>query len=144
MDVRGWPCTVAISDGFVDMDLIDELLTEADASVAIRNRVRRNLQGDMTNSAFTYTNPERRMSVMYIGTATSGREYMNSMLHEFRHLVDQMSHAYGFDLDGEDSAYLAGDIAYQMSDIMCRYACDRCNHRETWRTDSHSHTPSRI
>ena len=78
------------------------------------------------DSGFTYSNPDIRRSVMVIGKTSSGPQFLNSFTHELRHLVDDIAKADGMEMSGEGVAYLSGDTAMAMADIVCRLSCDHC------------------
>lgn len=90
-----------------------------------RQAVRQMVRGEV-NTGFTYSNTRMRSSVMLIGKTDSGREFMNSFTHEQRHLCDDIAKTFGMEMAGEDVAYLTGDIALKLADIVCHYSCDHC------------------
>lgn len=78
------------------------------------------------DTGFTYSNPEFRESVVVIGSSSSGAEFLNSFVHELRHLTDDIAYTCGYPLRGEPAAYLAGDISMGLSDIVCVMSCEKC------------------
>lgn len=64
---------------------------------------------------------------MAIGRASSEREFFNSYIHEQRHLQDDLANMNGISLDGEEIAYLSGEIAMKVFDYIKLFICD-CNH----------------
>lgn len=63
------------------------------------------------NTGFTYTNQESRFSIMGIGSATSEKEYINTLVHEIKHLQSDICNYYYWDHHGEQASIVAGDIA---------------------------------
>ena len=84
---------------------------------------------DRMDTGFTYSNPHRMESIVVIGRSSSGAEFQNSYVHELRHLTDDIAYFYGYPLRGEPAAYLAGDIALELSDIVCKMSCDHCREK---------------
>ena len=67
------------------------------------------LRADM-DSGFTYSNKTMRRSVVVVGLATSQAQFLNSFEHELRHLCDDIAAASGMPMQGEEVAYLTGDV----------------------------------
>lgn len=78
------------------------------------------------DSGFTYSNPDIRRSVMVIGKTSSGAQFLNSFVHELRHLIDDIAVADGMGMSGEAVAYLSGDTAMLVADIVSQLSCDHC------------------
>lgn len=73
-------------------------------------KAERLLRSGVANEGLTYSNPYERRSVIAIGHVTSPLELANSLLHECDHLQVAILKADGLRTDGEDAAYLMGDI----------------------------------
>ncbi len=80
------------------------------------------------DTGFTYSNKRNHESVMVVGLASSAKEEMNSIVHEIRHLVDDIASSYNLVPCGEDVAYLSGDIAMKMYENTKNLFCCRCHH----------------
>ena len=83
---------------------------------------------DTLNEGFTYSNRSLRRSVVLVGRTSSGKEFVNSFAHELRHLTDDIASEEGMPTSGEEVAYLAGDIAEALGDVVCKMSCDKCRH----------------
>lgn len=59
-----------------------------------------------------------------IGPTTSAAQFQNTLVHEIHHLAVAVADSLGVDLEGETPAYLAGDSAMSLADIICRLGCD--------------------
>lgn len=70
-----------------------------------------NLTGGRVNNGLTFSSAVHRRTISVWGSATSAKEWFNLIVHELHHLSVQISSFHGFDLEGEDVAYLNGDIA---------------------------------
>lgn len=113
-----------------DMDLIMGELWLIHCPEHTMARVERNLMRDRMDTGFTYSNRVLRCSVMTVGMASDAREFINSFIHELRHLVDDIAFTSRLPMRGEGVGYLSGELAWEwweeISDYLC---CCRC-HRE--------------
>lgn len=112
-----------------DEDLILSSLYEVNAQENLISNIKNTNLLDMKNSGFTFSNMTRRKSVIVIGNTTNGRQFLNTFIHELRHVTDHIASTLNIDLSGEGVAYLAGDIAMDVSDIVCKYSCDTCKNK---------------
>ena len=76
------------------------------------------------NCGFTYTNPRRKLAVILIGPTTSGAEFIDTLTHEIHHLAVGIASSLGIDLEKEAPAYIAGDAARELADVICKLGCD--------------------
>lgn len=75
------------------------------------------------NFGFTATNPRMRETVIVVGRTTCEGEFLNTVQHEVRHLVDDLASACGLDKEGEDVGYLTGDINYYLTEPIQQHIC---------------------
>ena len=75
------------------------------------------------NCGFTYANPYRHRAVVLIGPTTNGPQFLNTFVHEVRHLADQIALSHGIPLDAEGPAYVSGDTTQALSDVVCMLGC---------------------
>lgn len=75
------------------------------------------------NCGFTYANQHRRRAVVLIGPTTSGDEFQNTFVHEVRHLADAIAKSLGVPLDSEKPAYISGDTAKALAEVVCELGC---------------------
>ena len=66
------------------------------------------------NTGMTVSNPDIRMSVIFVSSATSPSEWWNTAVHELKHTADAIIRYYGVDWNGEDAAYLTGYLTKQL------------------------------
>lgn len=85
-----------------------------------------NLSSGRINTGLTYTNASLHESVMVIGLASCGEQFINSLVHERKHLEAHIGKALGLDPYGEDVAYLAGEIAQKMYRFTNKLSCHKC------------------
>ena len=120
--IRGWRVDVFIEDGYYP-DEVMECLEEMGAPDRILERAHRLLVENNPNQAFTYSNGRR--TVIWIGKTTSAEEFINSMIHELRHLVDHIAEYYGLK-NNETVGYISGDAAFLLAEEICEHGC-RCH-----------------
>lgn len=97
----------------------------------IMERVRENLEKADMDSGFTYSNKTRRRSVVVVGLASSQAQFLNSFEHELRHLCDDIAVASAMPMQGEEVAYLTGQINTMLwKDIHQFICCIGNSHRQ--------------
>ena len=67
------------------------------------------------NSGFTHTDFSKRRSIVGIGKSTSRSQFLNTVVHEAKHVQSHICRYYGVDEDSKDAAYLIGYIAMKMT-----------------------------
>ena len=126
---NNWLVDVFIDDGkHFDIDEVLEVLYGMGASFEIMEKAEYMMQGFKPNEAFTFS--VWRHTCIYIGWTTSGSEFLNSIKHEIRHLIDHIANAYGIKTNGEEVGYMSGDAAYQLAEDICRFGCEHCRKEE--------------
>lgn len=123
---NNWCCKFYIGYGSDDLEALTDALYMCGAPEDLVEKVVSNVRSNNLNEGFTFSDYENRCSVIGIGIADSGEEFLNSFVHELRHLVDDIAYVDGMALDGEDAAYLTGNITLGVADIICRYSCGCC------------------
>lgn len=83
-----------------------------------------NLSSCKLDTGLTYSNTDRRETVMVIGIASSSAEFLNSFEHEKKHLEAHIANAYNIPPYGEEIAYLAGDIAQMLAKDIQMFICN--------------------
>lgn len=117
-----WCVDVFIDEGYHPNEVMD-CLEAMDAPNDILERAYGLIAENKPNQAFTYSNGKR--TCIYIGWTTSGAEFINSMIHELRHLVDHIAEHYGIN-DKETTGYMSGDAAYLLAEDICEMGCPHC------------------
>lgn len=72
---------------------------------------------------FTASNKRLRESVVVIGTHSSESEFLNTVQHEIRHVVDDISDVFGLSKHGEEVGYLTGNINSFMTKDIQKHIC---------------------
>ena len=92
----------------------------------IMERAGRIMDRGRYNRGFTFSNPDLRRAVCVVGPTTSGHQFQNTFVHEVRHVANAIAESIGYDLGGEEAAYLSGDTAMALAEVVCRLGCDHC------------------
>jgi len=66
------------------------------------------------NSGFTHTDFNKKLSIVCIGKADSKRQFLNTIVHEAKHIQSHICRYYNVPEDGEDAAYLIGYLVMEM------------------------------
>ena len=72
------------------------------------------------NTGFTFTNTDYKMSVVCIGEATDIGQFVNTTIHEAKHVQSHICQYYGIDEDTETAAYLIGHLVHRMYKMLER------------------------
>lgn len=87
------------------------------------------LRAGELNTGITYSNFDRRETLMVISLTSTPAEFLNSWVHEMQHLCRHVVQAFGMDPYGEEAAYLAGDVAQKMFNTAKMFLCEHCRDR---------------
>lgn len=125
--IYNWTIRFFFSFDKSDKAAIVNALFGAEAPNSIIRRIMENLNSGHLNEGFCYSNPPLRCTVLGVGIAESGPEVLDSMVHEIIHICQHISAEDGIDPYSEEFAYLGGDIAREVSDIVCELSCPKCH-----------------
>lgn len=120
--IRGWRVDVFIEDGY-HPDAVMDCLEDMGAPNGILEKAQGLIVENRPNQAFTYSNGRR--TCIYIGWTTSGAEFISSVVHELRHLIDHIADHYGLP-NGEEVGYMSGDAAFLLAEDICALGCPCC------------------
>ena len=114
-------------------------LEEIECPGPIMERVRENLEKPDMDSGFTYSNKTKRRSVVVVGLASSQAQFLNSFEHELRHLCDDIDVESAMQMQGEEVAYLTGQLNTMLwkdihQFICCKGKCEGYG-RTNWISD---------
>jgi len=84
-----------------------------------------NLTSMVLDRGLCYSNLDKRVSVLVISPSSSPSQFMNSLIHEIRHLGNHIEKAFGINPHSEKAAYLAGTIGEKMFPKAKLFLC-RC------------------
>lgn len=88
-----------------------------------------NLLSGRVNEGLCYSNYRNHASVLVISGTSSPEQFMNSLIHEIRHLERHIEQAYNIDPYSEEAAYLAGHIGEMMFPVAKQFVCEHCRER---------------
>lgn len=98
------------------------------ASQDVLQSAYRNMASCSLNTGLCYSNNELRESIVVIAKTSTAAEFFNSFEHEFQHLKGHISTALGFDPNGEEVAYMSGELAREIFPKIRHLLCDSCRH----------------
>lgn len=113
-------------DGY-DADALLDRLYDFGAGVSVMRRALDLMGQDAPNTGFTFTNPEEYLALVAIGPTSSGEEFVNTLVHEIHHFAVAVAAELGIDLESETPAYVAGDSARALADVVCSLGCRHCH-----------------
>ena len=70
---------------------------------------------------FTYTKPNKRLSIVGIAPTSSQAELLNTIVHEAKHVQSHICEYYNVPEDGEQAAYLIGYIVQKMHESFTNF-----------------------
>lgn len=108
--------TRAIMQALYNIGISDEQRQRAYSNIS---------EGDL-DSGFTYSNYSMGKSVMVTALASSPAEFLDTLVHELRHLTTHIAIARGLPLTGEEVCYLEGHIARALYPACHDELCCRC------------------
>lgn len=130
-----WTVECFVCPGIREKLRINELLEDFGAPSKIIRRVIEKLNTGAKNEGFTYSAVGKRCSVVFISETTDARQSMNTIVHEVRHLTDDIATAENIQMTGEKVAYLSGEIAEKMFKECHVFLCDECRERHKKRRE---------
>lgn len=66
------------------------------------------------NTGMTFSNTVEKISMVCIGQAMSKEQFVNTVVHEAKHVQSHICGYYKVDEDGEQAAYLIGHLVQRM------------------------------
>lgn len=109
---EGW--NVLVYYGVYEEDFleVEDALKQLGCS---RQDVRRSLKVlTKENTGFTFSNSEYKMSIICIGPSSDVSQFVNTAIHEAKHVQSHVCAYYKIEEDSEDAAYLIGYLVQRM------------------------------
>lgn len=130
-----WVVDFLFANGRYDIDGVLACLYDAGAPSWVMREAKDLMMNCNYDCGFTFSkqneyrfiNSERHRAVVLIGPTSSGAEFLDTFVHEIHHLAVAIARELGVDLAGETPAYLAGDGARELADVICQLGCSRCH-----------------
>ena len=118
-----WVVDFLFCKGRYDIDGVLGCLYDAHAPWKVMADAEDLMRSCEHNCGFTYSNGYFKRAVVLIGPASSGAEFLDTLGHEIRHLADAIARELGVELDSETPAYISGNTARELAEIICRLGC---------------------
>ena len=126
LKIGRWVVDFIFATKYYDVDGILSCLYDAGAPRWVMENAGELMSEGKYNTGFTYTNPAIHRAVVVVGPTTSGAEYIDTLVHEIHHLAVAIASELGIDLESESPAYLAGDSARALAEVVCELGCEHC------------------
>lgn len=79
----------------------------------------------LADTGMTLTSMNDMMSVVFIGNSSEQDQWLDTLLHELKHVVEHISDFYMVDPKDEASAYLQGEIGRLLFPVIMQHICKR-------------------
>lgn len=66
------------------------------------------------NTGFTFSNSDYKMSIVCIGESSNIGQFVNTTIHEAKHVLSHMCAYYDINEDSETAAYIMGHLVHRM------------------------------
>lgn len=109
---RGWNVLVYYGVSEEDFVEVEDSLIQLNCSEKDIRRAFRVLKHK--NTGFTFSNTEYKMSIVCIGVSTDASQFVNTVIHEAKHVQSHVCSFYGIDEYSEEAAYLIGHLVQRM------------------------------
>ena len=126
LNIGHWTIDFLFAVKYYDIEGVLACLYEVDTPTEIVDRAVEIMESDRLNCGFTYSNSYLKRAVCVVGPTSSGEEFINSFVHEVRHVADAIARSIGYKLDGEVPAYISGDAAMALAEVVCELGCEHC------------------
>jgi hypothetical protein len=113
-----WNVTVVYDVEPSDLPEMAKLMRRVGASQKMIDEATENLSG--WNAGYTLTAFGWKQSIVFIGRATSLREFLNTVIHEVDHVHAHVAEYYDVSLGTEQAAYLQGYIGGRLLEFIIR------------------------
>ena len=115
---RGWKVLVYYNVDKYDFVEVADSLLQIDCSKQDIKKTLNVLR--KKNSGFTFSNSDYKMSIVAIGEATDIGQFVNTSIHEAKHVQSHICQYYGVQEDSEEAAYLIGHLVHRMYKMLER------------------------
>lgn len=126
LQIGRWHVEFYFAQDEYDIDTLIDRLFDFGASAKLMKQALELMSSGRMNTGFTFTNEEEYVALIAIGPTEDGKEFINTLVHEVHHLAVAIAENLGLELEGEGPAYLSGDSAMALADLICRMGCTCC------------------
>lgn len=109
---RGWNVLVYYGVGRNDFVEVQDALLQIDCPESYIRNAFKVLK--KKNTGFTFSNSDFKMSIVCIGLASTTDQFVNTAIHEAKHVQSHICSYYGIDETSEKAAYLIGYLVQRM------------------------------
>ena len=121
-----WDVIVFYESDYRDAPYILRELEEVGVDDYTYRKAARNLDAGYMDTGLTYSNMDKKASVIVLSKASSKAEFANTWFHELIHCANHIALANNLDPMGEPIAYVGGELARSMQPIAARLMCPTC------------------
>ena len=107
--IYNWKVTILYECSCEDIDFIIETLKDINCPNKYIKEAFNNLKSCSLNVGLTYSNTKQKSSVIVINKTSSFAQLINTVAHEYYHLICHLQRTLEID-DEEELAYLNGDL----------------------------------
>lgn len=126
LNIGRWVIDFLFAVDRYDEEGVISCMLEVRAPIDVIRRARDIMYEGRQDCGFTFSNPDIRRAVCVVGPTSSGGEFINTFVHEIRHVADTIANSIGYALDGEMPAYVSGDAAMALAEVVCEMGCEHC------------------
>lgn len=109
---RGWNVLVYYGVHEEDFLEVEDALRQLGCSKKDVNTSLKVLKRE--NTGFTFSNSDYKMSIVCIGPSSDISQFVNTAIHEAKHVQSHICSYYDIPEDSEDAAYLIGYLVQRM------------------------------
>lgn len=113
-----WELFICYNTSIDDIDEIVELLKLNNCPTKYINDAIKTL--NKKNTGFTYTNESELISIVSINCAKNASQFINTIVHEAKHIQSHICSVYNVNENSEEAAYLIGYIVQQMYKVFSK------------------------
>lgn len=112
-------------DAYYSEEILKEL-EEYNPTVKEYHSVQKLMEEYVYNTGLTFTDYNKRKSLVVIGLTTSPEEFQSTFDHEKGHIAIHIAQYYDIDPYGEEFQYLAGEIGRLLFSVAKKFICKHC------------------
>lgn len=110
-----------------DVDDVIMALADCGAKGSVLRRASELILHGGHNTGLTYADEESKRAIVVVSRATSGSEFIDTLVHEIHHVAVSIADSLGVDLESETPAYISGDSARALAEAVCKFGCPHCS-----------------
>lgn len=120
--LKGWNVLLYYNVSRQDYVEIEDSLRQLECPKEDINRAFRVLK--RKNTGFTFSNTDYKMSIVCVSKSTSAGEFVNTCIHEAKHVLSHMCQYYDIDESSEEASYIIGYLVHEMYKMVARIIKD--------------------